>query len=55
MSYAVVLISYPTIYYITHPTMDYRHPIDPLVIVLAVCAVLTRSPSNTLTFSNRVG
>jgi len=39
MNYAVVLISYPTIYYITHPTMDYRHPIDPLVIVLAVCAV----------------
>jgi len=39
MNYAVVLISYPMIYYITHPTMDYRHPIDPLIIVLAMYAV----------------
>jgi hypothetical protein len=38
----VVLIIYPTIYYITHPTMDYRHGIDPLIVVLAVYAVQMR-------------
>jgi len=27
------------VYYITHPSMDYRHPIDPLIIVLGAYPV----------------
>jgi hypothetical protein len=42
VSYAVVLIIYPTIYYITHLPMDCRHEIDPLIVVLAVHAVQMR-------------
>ena len=33
--YALVLFSFPLVYYISHPQMDYRHPIDPLLIVLS--------------------
>lgn len=34
--FAIVLLCYPLIYYITHASMDYRHPIDPLMVILAV-------------------
>jgi hypothetical protein len=32
----MVLLFYPLIYYLTHAAMYYRHPIDPLIVVLAV-------------------
>jgi 4-amino-4-deoxy-L-arabinose transferase-like glycosyltransferase len=38
--YALVLISFPLVYYISHPQMDYRHPIDPLLVVLSSYSVL---------------
>jgi 4-amino-4-deoxy-L-arabinose transferase-like glycosyltransferase len=38
--YALVLLSYPLVYYITHPDLRYRHMIDPVVVILAVYAVL---------------
>lgn len=31
--FALVLFSYPLVYYIVHPGMDYRHPIDPIYAV----------------------
>lgn len=39
--YAAVLGAFPAVYYITHPTMDYRHPIDPVLVILVAYAVLT--------------
>jgi 4-amino-4-deoxy-L-arabinose transferase-like glycosyltransferase len=39
LPYAAVLGAYPAVYYITHPTMDYRHPIDPMLVILISCAV----------------
>ena len=36
MPYLVLLIFFPITYYITHPLMDYREPIEPAIIVLAV-------------------
>jgi 4-amino-4-deoxy-L-arabinose transferase-like glycosyltransferase len=30
---ALVLVSYPSIYYVTHPGMEYRHAIDPVLTV----------------------
>jgi hypothetical protein len=33
--YALVLIVFPLIYYISIPQMSYRHPIDPEIVVLA--------------------
>ncbi|MBZ5701193.1 MAG: glycosyltransferase family 39 protein [Acidobacteriia bacterium] len=31
--FALVLLSYPLVYYFTHPGIDYRHPIDPVAAV----------------------
>ena len=39
MPYALVLFSFPLIYYITSPEVYYRRPIDPMFVVLAVFAV----------------
>jgi Dolichyl-phosphate-mannose-protein mannosyltransferase len=36
---AGVVIVYPVIYYITHASLRYRHPIDPVMLLLAVIAV----------------
>jgi 4-amino-4-deoxy-L-arabinose transferase-like glycosyltransferase len=34
--YVLMIVSFPLVYYITHPSMDYRQPIDPQIVVLAV-------------------
>ncbi len=39
LPYAAVVGAYPAVYYITHPSMDYRHPIDPMVVILIAYAV----------------
>lgn len=46
---ALVLLVYPVVYYITHPSMDYRHPIDPLLVLLSVSAFTAR-PSKQETY-----
>jgi hypothetical protein len=40
MPYALVLFSFPLIYYITSPEVYYRRPIDPFFVILAMVAVL---------------
>lgn len=39
LAYAIVLLVFPVLYYISHTSLRYRHPIDPLMTVLAVYAV----------------
>ena len=52
-------ILFPITYYLTHSVLRYRHPIDPALTVLAVCALararsfglrrnLAQAPSSTL-------
>jgi hypothetical protein len=36
---ASVMLFFPLIFYITHSSSRYRHPIDPVMLVLAVYAV----------------
>jgi len=36
---AVFPLLYPLIYYLTHTSLRYRHPIDPLLVFLTVFAV----------------
>jgi len=36
--YAWVLFSFPLVYYITHPGVEYRHPIDPVLVCLIAFA-----------------
>jgi len=38
--YLLLLGSYPIAYYLTHPLMDYRQPIEPAVVVLGLWGVL---------------
>jgi 4-amino-4-deoxy-L-arabinose transferase-like glycosyltransferase len=40
--FALVLISFPAVYYITSPEVYYRRPIDPLIVILAASLVPTR-------------
>lgn len=40
LPYALVLFSFPLIYYITSPEVYYRRPIDPFFVILAVVALL---------------
>jgi 4-amino-4-deoxy-L-arabinose transferase-like glycosyltransferase len=40
LPYALVLFSFPLIYYITSPEVYYRRPIDPFFVILAVVAVV---------------
>ena len=35
---AWLLLVFPAVYYITHPSMLYRHPLDPLLVLLGVSA-----------------
>ena len=31
---ALAMFSFPLVYYITHPSYDYRHPLDPLLVIM---------------------
>jgi 4-amino-4-deoxy-L-arabinose transferase-like glycosyltransferase len=48
--YLLLLGIFPITYYLTHPMMDYRQPIEPAVIVFAVAGVLAlrRAPVDAL-------
>jgi 4-amino-4-deoxy-L-arabinose transferase-like glycosyltransferase len=46
MPYALVLFSFPLIYYITSPEVYYRRPMDPMFVVLAIFAMVgSRTPA----------
>jgi len=40
LPYLVLICIFPITYYITHPLMDYRQPIEPAIIVLAICGAV---------------
>ncbi len=37
--FALVLLTLPLVYYITHPDLRFRHPMDPAAVILAVYAI----------------
>ncbi len=39
LPYLLVLSFYPLVFYVTHPTIRYRHVIDPEVAILAALGV----------------
>ncbi|MGC9225181.1 MAG: hypothetical protein ACP5E2_14795, partial [Terracidiphilus sp.] len=43
LPYLVLVCVFPLTYYITHPLMDYREPIEPAIIVLATAGSLSFS------------
>jgi 4-amino-4-deoxy-L-arabinose transferase-like glycosyltransferase len=42
----VLPVFYPLVYYATHTSLRYRHPIDPMLVFLAVLAVAARFPQS---------
>jgi hypothetical protein len=40
--FASLLLAQPVVYYITHPSMAYRHPVDPVLVLLGVAAFTAR-------------
>ena len=40
LPYLVLIAIFPITYYITHPLMDYRQPIEPAIIVLAIAGAI---------------
>lgn len=40
--YALILGTFPIIYYLTHPDLAYRQPMDPEIVMLAAYAMLSR-------------
>jgi len=36
----IILLTFPLVYYITHSSMDYRHPIDPIIVMMDCYCVL---------------
>jgi 4-amino-4-deoxy-L-arabinose transferase-like glycosyltransferase len=45
--YLLLIGSFPITYYLTHPLLDYRHPMEPAVIVLAVAGALSLRRAQT--------
>jgi 4-amino-4-deoxy-L-arabinose transferase-like glycosyltransferase len=41
--FAMTLFFYPLVYYVTHPEVYYRRQIDPMIVILAVYAIVPRS------------
>jgi hypothetical protein len=40
LPYLALICIFPLTYYITHPLMDYRQPIEPAIVVLAIAGAL---------------
>ena len=40
--FAWLFLAFPCVYYVTHPSMEYRHPLDPFLVLLAVYSVIER-------------
>ena len=40
--YALILGTFPIIFYLTHPDLSYRHPIDPEIVILGAYAIVSR-------------
>ena len=38
---AIVVICFPIVYYITHPEIRFRHPIDPVIVILLVSGAMS--------------
>ncbi|MGA7557529.1 MAG: glycosyltransferase family 39 protein [Terriglobales bacterium] len=42
MPYALVLLAFPVVYYVTHSEISYRQPIDPMLVIFASFALFSR-------------
>jgi 4-amino-4-deoxy-L-arabinose transferase-like glycosyltransferase len=45
--FAGLFLSFPSTYYVTHPSMAYRHPLDPFLLLYATYAVVSIAKRNS--------
>jgi Dolichyl-phosphate-mannose-protein mannosyltransferase len=50
--YFLILLTFPGVYYLSHPDPGYRHPMDPLLTILACSAVVSWLPSSRKASTN---
>jgi 4-amino-4-deoxy-L-arabinose transferase-like glycosyltransferase len=50
LPYLVMIGAFPITYYVTHPLMDYRQPIEPAIIVLAVFGAFAWKRTQAISF-----
>jgi hypothetical protein len=43
MPYVLILLAFPVAYYVAHPEISFRQPVDPLLVMFASFAVFSRS------------
>jgi Dolichyl-phosphate-mannose-protein mannosyltransferase len=57
LPYLILIAVFPLTYYITHPLMDYRQPIEPAIVVLAIAGLfpLKRMEPNEWIGAERAG
>jgi 4-amino-4-deoxy-L-arabinose transferase-like glycosyltransferase len=55
MPYLVVLLIFPLVYYVTHTFATYRHPIEPVMLLLAAYAAGSAARIVSAVFSRKLG
>jgi len=50
-----LFLAFPSLYYITHPSMRYRHPLDPFLVLLAVYAFIGALPTEASEGTSKIG
>jgi 4-amino-4-deoxy-L-arabinose transferase-like glycosyltransferase len=45
MPYALILLAFPVAYYVAHPEISFRQPVDPVLVIFASFAIFSRQKS----------
>jgi 4-amino-4-deoxy-L-arabinose transferase-like glycosyltransferase len=53
--YLVLLVLFPAVYYVTHPEMHFRHSLDPEIVILSACAIVSWLPASRREAMDRAG
>jgi hypothetical protein len=48
MPYALILLAFPVAYYVAHPEISFRQPIDPILIIFASFAIFSRQKPDSM-------
>jgi hypothetical protein len=48
MPYALILLAFPVAYYVAHPEISFRQPIDPILIIFASFAIFSRKKPDSM-------
>jgi hypothetical protein len=52
LPYVIAIVVFPFAYYLTHSSMDYRQPLEPIILVLVVVGIFGTNASNEQPFDS---